>query len=98
MFIVLVWRLLILVFQYTQGGFGSVHLVKEKISDMKYAMKVLPRTRGASAKMIQREFLILQEMQHQNVVRFKYCLIKKYVIVSGTIRYCSLLIVTPIDI
>ena len=61
-----------------------MHLVKEKISDMKYAVKVLPRTREASAKMIQRELLILQEMQHQNVVSFKYCLIRKYVLIIST--------------
>jgi class 3 adenylate cyclase len=68
-----------------KGGYGTVHLVQEKEyaanSNSKkkkkfYAIKKLP-IHYESSKMIRREFLILQQMQHFNVIHFMYCMVYK---------------------
>lgn len=61
-----------------RGGFGSVHLLWENATEKEYAIKAIPRKRGSAIpKMIQREFIILQQIQHANVVSFKCCIINK---------------------
>jgi len=61
-----------------EGGYGSVHLLKEKYGGGEYAVKSIRRNRaGSNSKMIQREFSIFQQMNHPNVVSFKYCLVSK---------------------
>lgn len=61
-----------------RGGYGSVHLLRENTTGIKYAIKAIPRKQGSAiSKNIQREFLILQQMQHENVVKFEYCIILK---------------------
>jgi hypothetical protein len=57
-----------------KGGYGSVHLVQEKETGRRYAIKKVP-IKYESSKMIRREFLILQQMQHFNVVNFMYCMV-----------------------
>jgi serine/threonine protein kinase len=53
-----------------RGGFGSVHLVKDKFSGEKYAVKVIPRNSGSRwhSKMLVREFRILSALDHENVL------------------------------
>jgi serine/threonine protein kinase len=64
-----------------RGGFGSVHLLSENATEKEYAIKAIPRKTGSAIpKMIQREFIILQQIQHANVVSFKYCIINKNMI------------------
>ena len=64
-----------------RGGFGSVHLLWENATEKEYAIKAIPRKRGSAIpKMIQREFIILQQIQHANVVSFKCCIINKSMI------------------
>lgn len=64
-----------------RGGFGSVHLLWENATEKEYAIKAIPRNKGSAIpKMIQREFIILQQMQHANVVSFKCCIINKAMI------------------
>lgn len=64
-----------------RGGFGSVHLLWENATEKEYAIKAIPRKRGSAIpKMIQREFIILQQIQHANVVSFKCCIINKAMI------------------
>lgn len=61
-----------------QGGYGSVHLMREVATSTEYAVKAIPRKSGSSsAKHIRREFLILQQMQHPNVINFKYCIMTR---------------------
>lgn len=65
-------------FMLGKGGYGSVHLLREITSGKKYAIKAIPRKQGSSmSKLIQREFNILQQMDHPNVVHFHYCMIYK---------------------
>lgn len=55
-----------------KGGYGSVHLVKEKNTYMDYAVKTIQlKASSRLPKMIQRECLILQRMHHPNVVSLK---------------------------
>ena len=55
-----------------------MHLVCEKTTNIRYAVKVIPRkVTMTNTKLIQREFLILQQMQHRNVVSFLYPLMHK---------------------
>jgi hypothetical protein len=54
-----------------KGGYGSVHLVREKHSNKEYAIKVILPRKGMP-QMIKRECMILQTMQHPNVVAMKY--------------------------
>jgi class 3 adenylate cyclase len=64
-----------------RGGFGSVHLLWENATEKEYAIKAIPRKKGSAIpKMIQREFIILQQIQHANVVSFKCCIINKSMI------------------
>ena len=72
-------------FEYMQllgrGGYGSVHLVWENNSGKEYAVKAIHRKKNSAIpKMIQREFIILQQIQHANVVSFKFCIINKAMI------------------
>lgn len=61
-----------------QGGYGSVHLMREVATSDEYAVKAIPRKGGSSsAKLIRSEFLILQQMQHPNVINFKYCIMTR---------------------
>ena len=61
-----------------RGGYGSVHLLKDKSRGKQYAIKSIPRSDNFShPKLIQREFSTLQQMNHPNVVNFKYCLVLK---------------------
>ncbi len=56
-----------------KGGYGSVHLVKEKSTRMQYAVKVVRLSMGSMmSKIIKSECIILQMMQHPNVVNLKY--------------------------
>ena len=64
-----------------KGGYGSVHLLQDKETGHKHAIKAIPRKQGyAIPKMIQREFIILQQMNHPNVVSFNFCMLTKQVI------------------
>ena len=58
-----------------RGGYGSVHLVHDKYG-IKYAIKCIPKKTGGAASdaMITREFLILTQMKHPNVMALKYCI------------------------
>ena len=58
-----------------RGGYGSVHLVREKETERQYAIKVIPMKQISMSKMIKREFLILQKMQHRNVLNLRYSFI-----------------------
>jgi serine/threonine protein kinase len=61
-----------------RGGYGSVHLVKEHFSDLFYAIKVIVLKQGSIiSKMIKRECIILQMMQHPNVVNLKFSVLIK---------------------
>ena len=64
-----------------RGGYGSVHLVFDFNTGKEYAVKAIPRKKNSAIpKMIQREFIILQQIQHPNVVGFKFCMINKSII------------------
>ena len=64
-----------------RGGYGSVHLVFDFNTGKEYAVKAIPRKKNSAIpKMIQREFIILQQIQHPNVVGFKFCIINKSII------------------
>ena len=55
-----------------RGGFGSVHLLREKDSGVLYAIKMVILKEGAAmSTLIKRECTILQMMQHPNVVSLK---------------------------
>jgi len=55
-----------------------VHLVSEKSSGRRFAVKVIRRRKSAKdAKLIQTEFLILQQMQHRHVVKFYHTILQK---------------------
>ena len=59
-----------------RGGYGSVHLVCEKSTNTQYAVKAIALRQGSvMSKMIKRECIILQKMQHPNVVNLKYSFI-----------------------
>jgi hypothetical protein len=55
-----------------KGGYGSVHLVTEKYTNEKFAVKVIVLKNSVMSRMIKRECIILQKMQHPNIVRFQY--------------------------
>jgi tRNA A-37 threonylcarbamoyl transferase component Bud32 len=59
-----------------KGGYGSVHLVVDHYG-RKYAVKHIPKKKGSSSTdiMISREFQILFQMKHQNVIQLMYCII-----------------------
>lgn len=59
-----------------KGGYGSVHLVVDHYK-RKYAVKHIPKKKGSSSTdiMISREFQILFQMKHQNVIQLMYCII-----------------------
>lgn len=61
-----------------RGGYGSVHLVNDKYG-IKYAIKCIPKRKGGAASdiMITREFLILTQMKHPNVMALKYCIMSE---------------------
>jgi hypothetical protein len=66
-------------FQYLhklgEGGYASVHLLREISGCTDYAIKSIRKYRGGSNfNLIQREFFIFQQMEHDNIVSFKYCL------------------------
>jgi len=59
-----------------RGGYGSVHLVRERQEGHFYAVKSILLKQGSMmSKMITRECIILQMMQHPNVVSLKYSFI-----------------------
>lgn len=61
-----------------RGGYGSVHLVREKFTRVQYAVKVVPLKMGSiMSKMSKSECTILQMMQHPNVVNLKYSFVTK---------------------
>jgi serine/threonine protein kinase len=56
-----------------EGGYGSVHLLAEKTTGVPYAIKAIElKQESKLSKMIQRECIILQMLQHPNVVNMKY--------------------------
>ena len=61
-----------------KGGYGSVHLVKDKSYDIKYAVKLIPKKKGSTTSdvMISREFQILTQMKDPNVTALKYCIVQ----------------------
>ena len=63
------------------GGYGSVHLAQERRGRrQQYAIKILPRSEESSThthKLLQREFSILQQIDHPNVVNFVCSLMNK---------------------
>lgn len=61
-----------------RGGYGSVHLVQDKRAGTFYAIKAISLKQGSvMSKMIERECIILQMMQHPNVVNMKFSFITK---------------------
>lgn len=77
-----------------KGGYGSVHLAREARTGEEFAIKVLPRgSHHSSAELIRNEFLVLQNMDHPNVVKFKCCIMNAsriylvmYYIKGGTLK------------
>ncbi|RYH20361.1 serine/threonine-protein kinase [archaeon] len=64
-------------FTYTgilgKGGYGAVHLVCEKYTSKQYAIKAINLKENAVlSNMMQRECIILQRMNHPNVINLKY--------------------------
>ena len=55
-----------------KGGYGSVHLVTEKYTNINLAVKVIVLKNSVMSRMIKRECIILQKMQHPNIVKFLY--------------------------
>jgi hypothetical protein len=55
-----------------KGGYGSVHLVTEKYTNENFAVKVIILKNSVMSRMIKRECIILQKMQHPNIVKFQY--------------------------
>jgi serine/threonine protein kinase len=78
-----------------EGGNGSVHLLVDKISKVQVAVKGIHWGMGRAASIIhiRRELRILQQLQHPNIVNFKFCLIRRakiYIVMEyirgGTLR------------
>ena len=58
-----------------KGGYGSVHLVRDVKTARRFAIKVIPqKSNCAFAKMAREEFMVLQQLQHKNVITFNFCL------------------------
>jgi serine/threonine protein kinase len=55
-----------------KGGYGSVHLVTEKFTNVKFAVKVIVLKNSVMSRMMKRECIVLQKMQHSNVVKLQY--------------------------
>ena len=55
------------------GAFGVVILVKNKLSNQKSALKIINKTKlsSHSIEIMKNESLILQSLNHPNIVRFK---------------------------
>jgi serine/threonine protein kinase len=59
------------------GGYGSVHLLKVKGTEQKYAIKSVRRELdGKADELIRREFNIFSKLKHPNVVDFLYCMVR----------------------
>jgi serine/threonine protein kinase len=78
-----------------EGGNGSVHLLIDKISKVQVAVKGIHWGMGRSSSInhIRRELRILQQLQHPNIVNFKFCIIRRakiYIVMEyirgGTLR------------
>lgn len=78
-----------------EGGNGSVHLLVDKISKVQVAVKGIHwgMGRSPSTPHIRRELRILQQLQHPNIVNFKFCLLRRaklYIVMEyirgGTLR------------
>ena len=78
-----------------EGGNGSVHLLVDKISKVQVAVKGIHWGMGRSSSInhIRRELRILQQLQHPNIVNFKFCIIRRakiYIVMEyirgGTLR------------
>ena len=68
------------------GGYGTVHLMRENYTGIQYAIKAIALKQGSViSKMIKRECVILQMINHKNVVNMKYSFIqnsKLYLVMS----------------
>eukprot|EP00602_Paraphysomonas_sp_CaronLab_P010611 CAMPEP_0185038026 /NCGR_PEP_ID=MMETSP1103-20130426/33155_1 /TAXON_ID=36769 /ORGANISM="Paraphysomonas bandaiensis, Strain Caron Lab Isolate" /LENGTH=1565 /DNA_ID=CAMNT_0027576271 /DNA_START=952 /DNA_END=5646 /DNA_ORIENTATION=+ len=78
-----------------EGGNGSVHLLRDKINRVQVAVKGIRWSMGRTSSIhhIRRELIILQQLQHPNIVNFKFCIIKRakiYIVMEyirgGTLR------------
>jgi serine/threonine protein kinase len=58
------------------GGFGSVHLARERHTSVQYAIKVVQfskRQTMENRRTILTEFNVIHDMHHKNIVSYKHC-------------------------
>lgn len=59
-----------------KGGNGTVHLLEDQINKTMVAVKSI-EWNAASMDHTRRELSILQDLKHQNIVKIKFCVVKR---------------------
>lgn len=59
-----------------KGGNGTVHLLEDQTNKTLVAVKIIARN-AMNFEHTRRELSILQDLKHQNIVKIKFCVVKR---------------------